>query len=432
MSSVMLESDFAATLKASANTRSAKIAHRIHDEVPEFGDRAAVTQQTTDAVRSLISAFARKLLRNMPDERFEVPAEAIEYVRAFVHRGFNLELLLRVYHLGHRELWTLSVEILEASGHSDEQRAVSAELFDFMDVLIQRVVEEYQAERERWIRSSHALRTQIVRNIVNGRPISVADASARLRYDLGGNHVALVTWSDEESGVDSDEAALVRYGRTLASKLHRPSIVISAGRRAAYAWIAIHDGAESELAELLADDECRSGVSVAVGEPGRGLDGFRNSHFDAIASRRVAVIAGMRSGTTVRWADVATLGLLSADLEHARRFTTQELGPLDADDDSAARLRATLMVYLQENDRQHTAQRLGIHPNTVAYRLRQCEELLGHPVKERRFQLEAALRLRDRMQLSLAVPARQPPAGLWLDPTDPRCSVEPAEIRPRD
>jgi DNA-binding PucR family transcriptional regulator len=429
---VSTDTDFATALKANADAHAAAVAHRIHEQVLDFGDRAAVTQQTTDAVRSLITAFARKLLRHPPDDRFEVPAEAIEYVRAFVHRGFDLELLLRVYRLGHRELWALSVDILEASGQGAEQREISEALFDFMDVLTQRVVEEYQAERERWIRSSHALRTQIVRNIVSGRPIAVDDASARLRYDLSGLHVGLVAWTEEESGVDSDDGAPGRHVKALAAKLERSSIVISVGRRTAYAWIAQREEGEQELTELLADHDCREGVSVAVGEPGRGLEGFRNSHLDAVASRRVAVIAGMHSGATMRWSDVATLGLLSADIGHARRFTSQELGPLDADDDAAARLRATLIVYLQENDRQRTAQRLGIHPNTVAYRLRQCEELLNRPVKEGRFKLEAALRLRDLMQLSLAVPTRQPPGGPWSDLHDGHHEPDPAQLRPAD
>jgi hypothetical protein len=35
--------------------------------------------------------------------------------------------------------------------------------------------------------------------------------------------------------------------------------------------------------------------------------------------------------------------------------------------------------------------------------LRQCEELLERPVNQRRFELEAALLLRDLMAISLAV-----------------------------
>lgn len=403
---------FAAALKEGASTRSADIAHRIHEKVPEFTDRAAVTQQTTDAVRSLISAFARRLERGAPEERLEVPAEAIEYVRAFVHRGFDLELLLRVYQLGHRELWNLCVELLEERGEGERQHAVGLELFSFIEVLTQRVVREYQSERERWIRSSQALRTQIVGNLVSGRRVSAHDASARLRYDLGGYHSAFVFWSEEESGVDSD-AAPTTAARSLTAGLNRPSIVIPMGRRTAYAWSVQPEGAALEIPELNAGEFGNCAVSVAVGEPRRGVDGFRASHFDAIGARRIAVIAAMRMGSVVRWADVATLGLLSADLEHARRFTSQELGPLDANDDSAARLRSTLMVYLQENDRRRTAERLGIHTNTVAYRLRQCEDILDHSVADRRFKLEAALRLRDSLKVSSTLPVPQLPTSPW-------------------
>ena len=50
--------------------------------------------------------------------------------------------------------------------------------------------------------------------------------------------------------------------------------------------------------------------------------------------------------------------------------------------------------------RRATAKRLGIHQNTVAYRLGQCEDVLGRPIKERRVELEAALHLRHRMHLA--------------------------------
>jgi sugar diacid utilization regulator len=395
----MSATDLAAALRASAATRAAEIAHRIHAEVPEFEQRAAVTRQTTEAVRALILAFARKLARDPAEGRVEMPAEAIEYVRAFVHRGFELELLLRVHHLGHRELWSLGVELLDASGGDDCQRQVGAQLFDFMAVLTRRVVEEYETERERWIRSSEALRGEIVRALLAGRPVSVQDSSARLRYDLSANHIALVAWSEESPAVG--DGAAVEFARALAGRLRRLAVVVPAGRRTVCAWIALGEDPGGRALELLAGADFAA-VSVAIGDPGRGIEGFRASHFDAVAARRVAVLSETRPGTLVRWSEVAALGLLSADLEQARRFASRELGPLDAEDDATARLRSTLAVYLRENDRRRTGERLGIHPNTVAYRLRQCEELLGRPVRERAFELEAALRLRDRAQLTAA------------------------------
>jgi DNA-binding PucR family transcriptional regulator len=100
---------------------------------------------------------------------------------------------------------------------------------------------------------------------------------------------------------------------------------------------------------------------------------------------------------------VAAEALLSVEDAEARQFAVRELGALDRDDAYAQRLRTTLLVWLQEHDRQRAAARLGVHPNTVAHRLRRCESLLGRGLRERAFELELALRLRD------VLPSETPP-----------------------
>ena len=96
---------------------------------------------------------------------------------------------------------------------------------------------------------------------------------------------------------------------------------------------------------------------------------------------------------------MALRALLTADLDDAREFVDRELGPLSADDDASARLRATLTVYIEEGfSAARTGRRLGIHTNTVNYRVRRCAELRGRPVRERRVELEAALLLREALR----------------------------------
>jgi DNA-binding PucR family transcriptional regulator len=96
---------------------------------------------------------------------------------------------------------------------------------------------------------------------------------------------------------------------------------------------------------------------------------------------------------------VDLLSLLSRDVDRARRFLHAELGPLAGDDDSTLRLRATLRAYLDEGRSfVATARRLGIHQNTVKYRVRQCEDALGRPVGERPLRLAAALLLADALR----------------------------------
>jgi DNA-binding PucR family transcriptional regulator len=92
--------------------------------------------------------------------------------------------------------------------------------------------------------------------------------------------------------------------------------------------------------------------------------------------------------------DVSLDALMTHDLDEARRFVAAELGPLAADDDGPCRLRATLLVFLEEGGSfVRASRRLGVHENTVTYRVRRAEELLGHRVVERQLELRAALRL---------------------------------------
>ena len=139
-------------------------------------------------------------------------------------------------------------------------------------------------------------------------------------------------------------------------------------------------------------------MSVAFGEPAAGLPGFRDTHGDALAASRVAMLPGgvaaAPAGATVPFEDVELAALLSDDLHRARRFVARQLRRLATDDDEHARLRATLRVYLEEHtSRTATARRLGIHPNTVSNRARVCEALIERPLTERPVELQVALAL---------------------------------------
>ncbi|MFF5035359.1 helix-turn-helix domain-containing protein [Nocardia salmonicida] len=61
-------------------------------------------------------------------------------------------------------------------------------------------------------------------------------------------------------------------------------------------------------------------------------------------------------------------------------------------DETAARLRETLRAFLDaRGSYTDAAARLHVHKNTVHYRVRKAEELLGHPLGERRLDIEVAL-----------------------------------------
>jgi DNA-binding PucR family transcriptional regulator len=121
-----------------------------------------------------------------------------------------------------------------------------------------------------------------------------------------------------------------------------------------------------------------------------------DSYQEAWLARRVAELRATRPGTVVGYRSAGLTALLTSDPAEAVRFAEVELGELLAPTDTNARLRATVRVYLEENlSPARAARRLGIHQNTVVYRVKQAEELLGRGVEERRLQLEVALRLAE-------------------------------------
>lgn len=391
----------ARALDAQSDALAAEVADHIHERMPEFGTGATVTAQTRAAVRAALTGFAR-MLRQDVDPRELLPApEVLEYTRAYVRRGMPMALLLRTYRLGHAELWRIWSSQLTQAGCPPEELVrlldtLSRALFAYMDTLTGWVVAEYEAERERWVRSADEVRAGTVRSLLAGEAVDGDAASRALGYELRRWHLALVLW--KETGADGAvrPAELRTVAKGLAAGLGcRAPLVLSVGSNVTWAWVGTHDRLDEEAMQALVatgprDDE----VSVAVGEPCAGAEGFRRSHEEAGTVRRIVRLSPAGAGGVTRYRRLALDSLLVAEPRSARRFVAAELGALSAPDESTVRLRDTLTVYLEEGGSAlHAAQRLGVHVNTVHNRVRRCEELLERPVRERRLELEAALRV---------------------------------------
>jgi hypothetical protein len=84
-------------------------------------------------------------------------------------------------------------------------------------------------------------------------------------------------------------------------------------------------------------------------------------------------------------APVALAGLLVDRRDAVRLWVQRMLGELARDDERIALLRHTVQVLLEANGSYtEAAARMHVHKNTVLYRLRKAEELLGRPVTDDR------------------------------------------------
>jgi DNA-binding PucR family transcriptional regulator len=106
----------------------------------------------------------------------------------------------------------------------------------------------------------------------------------------------------------------------------------------------------------------------------------------------VAILQGRPPGSVTRYGRVALAALGTADPVQARAFVARHLGRLAGEDETSQRLAATLRTYLDEHaSRTRAAKRLGVHENTISYRIRQAEEILGRSVDEGTLELHVAL-----------------------------------------
>jgi DNA-binding PucR family transcriptional regulator len=380
-----------------------EMADLLMASIPELG-RAADEDFRSGLLLSCESNLAAiwdQLLTGAPPEAIVAPAEAIAWSHELVHRGVELPALLRAYRLGHalgeRRLEETVAELeIEPEVRWRVLARISHHLFAYIDAICTDLVDEYEQERAQWIRGAAAARAELVGAIVERRAVDARAASEKLHYDVARRHLALIVWADP-ARAGAQAGSLERECTALAAALGGGSVLtVPIGERVVWAWTS---------GERVTDDPASvpyrmgEGVRAAIGTCHEGLDGMADSHDEARVARRVAELRAVRPGAVVGYRAADLTGLLTADPVEAVRFAEAELGELLAGTDTAARLRATVQIYLQENlSPARAARRLGIHQNTVVYRVKRAEELLGHAIEQRRLQIEVALRLSDMIE----------------------------------
>lgn len=373
------------------------LAKKCHEHVPQLEQDLFDT--TFASAESGVIDILERMVEGKDPADLVLPTAASAFARALVHADIPVEVLLRVSHAAHS--YMLRDWLSELQSRASDDRAAFLGAVDYcerflvawFDRLGRQWAHEYMAERERWLGTAEAACAETVSAILAGHLSDAVLASRRLRYDVAGSHRAFVVWNDT-----SDlhvPTVLARAGALVADTFGPDAqLVLPLGGAMAAGWVssATVVPAEGIRLALRASDAPR--LRVAFGSPHTGIDGFRLSHQEALEARRVARVAGRRSGAVNEYRHLALTALATSDLDQARRFIAEELGPLGNTDDVTVRIASTLRVYFQElGNATRTARRLGVHKNTVIYRIQQAEELLGRKIEERSLELQMALTL---------------------------------------
>jgi purine catabolism regulator len=184
-------------------------------------------------------------------------------------------------------------------------------------------------------------------------------------------------------GVLRRDAMVEKLRRFLATTGPAPMLGASLNRIP----FLLADGIELESVDRALEGKA---LRIAFGRVATGTDGVRASYHEA-----VQVLAYEGAGRVARYETALLPRVLLGDAEARTAFINELFGALDGRK-SGPGLRAVVLRYAEEGFAfRRTAVALGIHPNTLRYRLERASELTGLSFEdaEVRFRLQLAARL---------------------------------------
>jgi DNA-binding PucR family transcriptional regulator len=377
----------------------AQVDAAILAELPELAADRLLVSEMHASTKAQFQVFLSLLQRER--QELLLPPQAVDLAISIARRQLELDVLLKIYRVGAEAVWGYFTQVAAAVPEDGPDRAdVLIYLWDhggtWINLAVEQLIVVYSEEREATVQGKMARRTELVHAILRGDPVSADAAANELGHQLRNHQTGLVLWVDDGASPDA-VAPLNNLAATLASAVGaaRP-LTVPAGGREVWAWLATRAEPDlTELREVVAGQPGDNVVRVAIGVPAPGVEGFRHSHREAVDAQRVAVAGRSREAFT-SYADVELVALVGGNEPGVGALVARELGPLAADEKGLDRVRETVAAYLAHGGSvEATASTLIVHKNTIRYRLAQAEELIGHPLSERRTELALALRCLD-------------------------------------
>jgi DNA-binding PucR family transcriptional regulator len=369
-------------------------------EMPQLEEDKTLLALLASSVDSNVETCLQIMQHQIGLPAVQAPAAAVEYARRLAQRGTPLPTLLRTYRVGHARFsdWLFR----ELARHTSDAQLISAATLSmaaivaaYIDQTSEEMVAAYTQEREHWLRNQNAARAARVRELLSGERGDVRAAEATLGYRLRQYHVGLVCWAGDAAGPADQLTRLERAVAQVAAAAACAGdhVFLPRDESSAWAWLPLgirdrFDSAEASTAQASAD------IHFAFGDPASGPGGFCLTYQQAMAAETVALAAGSPTPRLVTFAEVAPVAMMLGSADLLRGWVRSTLAGLATDDEHHARLRATLLVFLQSGGSyKTTAERLMLHKNSVQYRIRKAEESLGRPVAENRPDVELALQV---------------------------------------
>jgi PucR C-terminal helix-turn-helix domain len=370
----------------------ARIADHTIRRFPEFGNsRAAVhtlrlgTEQV--AIYLLRSLDAGQMVHNPKS------TETSTMVCDYVHRRIPMDRIWAGMRCGtawlSEEFMAACRNLVQREQRAEELEAISQTLFEYTITFAAEVGDLYRLEEEKWVASAEFARDDALRSVLEGTNTDPEETVSRtLRYSLSQNHLALVLCTSEDIDTAATELSAVAT-ELLHAFGAANTLVVADSVNEIRAWGGFR-GPVPTLGDL--SDKAVPGVDISVGVGGRGVAGFRRASDEAARTANIAAAIRYRPSHILTYDQVSLLGLLVENHDKAIDFAHRELGKLAGNLAHEDTLRETVLAYFDcRHSPRAAGERLIIAKNTVIYRLKRAEELLGRSLDERPVETWTAL-----------------------------------------
>ena len=392
----------------------------IAAEVPDYA--RAMEGTFAQLVRLGVEVALGRFVDMVADSKADVTRARDTYVnlgRGEFHAGRSLDALLAAYRVGARLAWRRFVDAGTAADLPPEAMySLGEAIFAYIDEISAESADGYAEEQSAAAGESQRRRRRLVRLLAQDpppAPEAVRTAAQAAAWPLP-KRVAVLVVADSAAAATAGgsppdasggepvpgEEIVDAIATRLARRLGGAAL---GGAAAGFACVFVPDpDAPGRRRQIVA----AVGDNTPVGDDGEGPPAVISlgptvpwplaaaSLRRAAGAYRLAAAGRIEGGVVVAEDHLATL-LLLADRSLAEDLAASRLAPLAAlADGPRARLTETLRAWLDRPGQvQAVAAELGVHPQTVRYRLKQLRDLFGTRLEdpEGRFELTLALRV---------------------------------------
>ena len=355
-------------------------------EVPDYA--RAMEGEFGRAVRRGVEIAFQRFFRLVSDPSADVRSASEAYVnlgRGEYHAGRSLDALLAAYRVGARVAWRRFVEAGREGGLAPEVLYDLGEaIFAYIDEISAESADGYAQEQSDAAGEAQRRRRRLVRVLGEHPPASeeaIRTAAAAAGWELPRGVAALAVIPGEGTSDDVLDATAEALARGIGS-----GAVGAAVGGLACVFVPDPDAPRRRR-------QIEAALGGARGALGPALPWPRAA---ASLRRAASALELPLDGLIVADDHLATL-LLASDPALGAELAAARLAPLDRlTVAQRERLEATLRAWLDRPGQvQAVAAALGVHPQTVRYRMGRLRELFGERLEdpEARFELGLALRV---------------------------------------